>query len=80
MISEVPLPRLGDTVDQVVVVDWIVAPGATVAEGDPLMMVETDKVEVEVTAPFAGTIVELLVSEGDEIVTGTILCRIEAAI
>lgn len=76
MINDVPLPRLGDTVDQVVVINWIVAPGDTVAEGDPLMMVETDKVEVEVPAPFAGTITELLANHDDEITTGTIICRI----
>lgn len=79
MIEEVPLARLGDTVDEVVIVEWFVEPGATISAGDPLMLVETDKVEVEVAAPIGGTVVECLVDEGDEVATGVILCRIDTS-
>lgn len=79
MIEDVPLARLGDTVDEVVIVEWFIETGATVAAGDPLMLVETDKVEVEVTAPVGGTVVERLVDEGDEVATGAILCRIDTS-
>jgi pyruvate/2-oxoglutarate dehydrogenase complex dihydrolipoamide acyltransferase (E2) component len=77
MIDPVLLARLGDTVDEVVVVEWLVAPGTVVAEGDPLVRVETDKVEVDVPAPFPGTVVDHAVAEGDEVATGSVLCHIE---
>ena len=50
MQEVVNLPRLGDTVDQVLVLEWIVEVGQIVAQGDPLVLVETDKTEVEVDA------------------------------
>ncbi|MHB1128594.1 MAG: biotin/lipoyl-containing protein [Ilumatobacteraceae bacterium] len=76
MIERVILPRLGDTVDEVVVVEWLVAVGSLVKKGDSLMRVETDKVDVDVESPFAGVVSELLVAQGDEVKTGTVLCTI----
>lgn len=70
MRSRVKLPRVAETVDEVVVEEWSVAPGSTIAVGDVLMTVETDKAIVEVPSPVAGLVVELLVSPGDEIATG----------
>lgn len=78
MIEPVVLARLGDTVDEVVIVQWLVAVGDRVEVGTPLVRVETDKVEVDVDAPVAGVVVELTVSEDDEVATGSVLCQIEA--
>jgi pyruvate/2-oxoglutarate dehydrogenase complex dihydrolipoamide acyltransferase (E2) component len=75
--SPVVLARLGDTVDEVVVLEWLVAVGTTVQAGDSLLRVETDKVEVDIESPYTGTVSELSVAEGDEVATGGILCRIE---
>lgn len=77
MIEPVVLERLGDTVDDVVVLEWLVAVGDQVAAGDALVRVETDKVEVDVAAPVAGTVVEVLAAEGDEVATGAVICHIE---
>jgi 2-oxoglutarate dehydrogenase E2 component (dihydrolipoamide succinyltransferase) len=68
---------MGETVDEVVVLEWLVAVGDQVAAGDALLSVETDKVDVEVPAPFAGRVIELVVAPDDEIVTGTVICRLE---
>lgn len=67
----VKLPRLGELVDTVVVLAWLCAEGDPVAEGDPLILVETDKVEMDVPSPVAGQLVSRLVSVDDEISTGT---------
>ncbi len=75
-VEPVVLARLGETVDEVVIVEWLVTVGAVVQPGDGLVRVETDKVEVEVEAPFPGTVTELLVAEGDEVPTGATLCLI----
>jgi len=64
------LPRLGETVDEVVVIEWAIAVGEKVAEGGPLLRVETDKAVVEVPSPVAGQLIEQLVHDGDEITTG----------
>ena len=76
-VEPVLLARLGETVDEVVVVEWLVEVGAVVQVGDPLVRVETDKVEVEVEAPFGSMVTELLVAEGDDVATGATICRID---
>lgn len=77
MIESVMLARLGDTVDEVVVLEWFVEAGSSVAAGAALLRVETDKVEVEVESPFTGVVVDCAVAEGDDVETGALLCRID---
>jgi pyruvate/2-oxoglutarate dehydrogenase complex dihydrolipoamide acyltransferase (E2) component len=74
----VKLPRLGETVDEVVVMEWEAQVGDEVAEGGVLLRVETDKAVVEVPSPVAGRIVEQVVSEGDEITTGDVVAFVES--
>lgn len=78
MKSTITMPRVGDTVDEVYLVTWKKNVGESVAKGEILMEVETDKATVEVPSPIEGTIVELLFSEGDEIKTGDpiVICEI----
>lgn len=64
------MPRVGETVDEVYLVDWNKAVGDVVAIGDDLMEVETDKATVQVPSPVAGTLVEIFFKAGDEIKTG----------
>lgn len=78
MQHKVKLPRLGDTVQEVVVIDWVCEVGATVAPGQVLMTVETDKVDADVPSPVAGALVEHLVAAGDEIEVGTPICIIDS--
>lgn len=77
MRHTVKLPRLADTVDEVVVLEWMCAIGDAVVKGAAIMSVETDKVDTEVTSPVAGVLVEQLVGEGDEIATGTDIAVLE---
>ena len=78
MKMTVKMPRAADTVDEFVVSEWLVEPGATVAAGDPIMKVETDKALVEIPSPVAGTFLEQLVSIDDEISTGVPIAVIES--
>jgi 2-oxoglutarate dehydrogenase E2 component (dihydrolipoamide succinyltransferase) len=73
----VKLPKLGDTADAVVVLQWVVDVGDRVGEGEALLQVETDKIETEVPAPVGGTLVERLVDEGDDVAVGTAIAVIE---
>ena len=77
MRFEVRMPRLGETVDEVVLLEWLVEVGDRVEEGTELALVETDKVETEVPSPVAGTVAELTVSEDAEVNTGEVICVIE---
>ncbi len=71
------LPKLADTADNYVIIEWTVAVGERVAAGQPLVVVETDKTEVELPLPFNATVVELLVAEADEVSTGQAICVLE---
>lgn len=74
---DVPMPKWGDTMQVGVLVKWRVGAGDRVDQGTPLATIETDKVNAEIEAPVAGTIVELLASEGAEVPVGEAVARIE---
>lgn len=78
MRSQVKLPKLGDTTQVALVVEWLCEEGAIVDVGSPLIAVETEKVTTEVPAPVAGTLVEQLVAPDQEVEVGTPICIIES--
>ena len=53
-----------------VIIEWLVEVGALVAKGDPIVIVETEKAEVEMEALDAGVLVEVLRVPGDEVPVG----------
>ena len=55
-MTEVRLPKTGDAVEEGTLVEWLVEDGARVERGDPLYLLETDKVEMEIDAPCAGVV------------------------
>src|SRR5580698_5053121 len=61
------------------VLRWLKSIGETVAENEPLIEIETDKVTVEVASPGAGILREIVKGEQEEIAPGEVLGRIEAA-
>ncbi|MDB5525741.1 MAG: aceF [Rhizobium sp.] len=70
MRSTLKMPKVGDAVDEVVISEIQVQIGDKVTEGQALFVVETDKTTVEVPAPFAGTVAEILIGAGDDVKTG----------
>ena len=70
MRSTLKMPKVGDAVDEVVISEIQAQVGAAVTEGQTLFVVETDKTQVEVPAPFAGTLVEIKIAVGDDVRTG----------
>src|ERR1700761_9831400 len=75
-IYEVTMPKLGETVTEGVVSQWLKQVGDAVAFDDPLFEVSTDKVDSEVPSPYDGVLLEILVNEGDTVPIGTPLARI----
>ena len=70
MRSTLKMPKVGDAVDEVVIAEISVEIGASVVEGQTLFVVETDKTQVEIPAPFAGVVRDVLISKGDDVKTG----------
>ena len=73
MASDIVVPSLGESVSTATIARWMKAPGEAVAADEPVVELETDKVTVEVPAPMAGILSEILSPEGSEVVVGTIL-------
>src|ERR1700733_2727533 len=72
-VIEFKLPALGENIEQGDLVRLMVAPGATISEGQAVMELETDKAVVEVPSSVSGTIKEVLVKEGDKIKVGKVV-------
>lgn len=67
MAVAVPMPKLGNTVESTILVQWRKAVGDSIAMGETLADVETDKATMEVESPAGGTVLALLYKAGDEI-------------
>ncbi len=76
MPTEIKVPTLGESVNEATVARWLKQPGDAVAMDDPLVELETDKVTLEVNAPAAGTLTEVLAGEGANVAVGAVLGRI----
>jgi pyruvate/2-oxoglutarate dehydrogenase complex dihydrolipoamide acyltransferase (E2) component len=79
-VPEVPIniPRAGQASVEGTVAQWLVADGAHVAEGAPLYVLETDKVEMEVPSPATGTL-SITARTGEALPVGTEIARITTA-
>jgi pyruvate dehydrogenase E2 component (dihydrolipoamide acetyltransferase) len=76
-VTEFKLPELGENIHQGDLVRLMVAPGATVAEGQTVMELETDKAVVEVPSSVSGTVKEVLVKQGEKIKVGQVIFTID---
>jgi 2-oxoglutarate dehydrogenase E2 component (dihydrolipoamide succinyltransferase) len=76
MATEITVPRLGESVAEATVAKWLKRPGDRVAVDEPVVELETDKATLEVPAPVAGTLTEILAEEGATLAVGAVLCRI----
>ncbi|WP_446654860.1 2-oxoglutarate dehydrogenase complex dihydrolipoyllysine-residue succinyltransferase [Blastomonas sp.] len=79
MSIEVKVPVLGESISEATIGEWLKKPGDTVAADEPIASLETDKVAVEVPAPAAGVLGQLIFSEGDTVQVGSILTTIETS-
>lgn len=79
MTIEIKVPTLGESVSEATVAKWLKKVGDSVAADEPLLELETDKVTLEVNAPAAGTLSEILAAEGAEVGVGVVLGLLGAA-
>jgi 2-oxoglutarate decarboxylase len=74
---QIQMPEMGESVTEGIVLEWHVAEGDFVNEGDTVVEVSTDKVDAEVPAPADGVITKLLVGVDDEVPVGSALAEME---
>ncbi|MGA8283154.1 MAG: dihydrolipoyllysine-residue acetyltransferase [Candidatus Sulfotelmatobacter sp.] len=74
---EFKLPALGENIEQGDLVRLMIAPGATVSEGQAVMELETDKAVVEVPSSVSGKVQEILVKEGEKVKVGQVIFTVE---
>jgi len=76
-IVEVKVPQLSESVAEATLLQWKKKPGDAVAIDEILIDVETDKVVLEVPAPAAGVLVELVVADGATVMADQLIARID---
>jgi pyruvate/2-oxoglutarate dehydrogenase complex dihydrolipoamide acyltransferase (E2) component len=79
MPSSFRLPDLGEGLTEGEVARWLVSEGQAIAEDDPLVEIQTDKATVEIPSPYGGTVLKILVAEGEIAPVGAELVIIGAA-
>ena len=73
MSNQILVPTLGESITEATVSKWLKQVGETVDSDEPLVELETDKVNVEVPSPLAGTLSSIRVKEGDTVEVGSLL-------
>ena len=79
MSNQILVPSLGESITEATVSKWLKQEGETVNSDEPLVELETDKVNVEVPSPLAGTLSSIKVKEGDTVEVGSLLGIIKSA-
>src|SRR5690348_2431704 len=75
--TRVVMPQLGESVHEGTISRWLVKPGDRIVEFEPMLEVDTDKVNAEVPAPVSGILREILAKEGDTVQAGAEIAVVE---
>lgn len=76
-IIEILVPELSESVSEATLLEWKKQPGEAIEQDEILIDVETDKVVLEVPAPSAGVLVEIVKGDGSTVTSGEVLARID---
>ena len=79
MATDIVMPRLSDSMEEGTILRWIKSQGDEVAVGDELVEIETDKANMVYEADAAGTLIEVVASEGDTLPIGETIARVGEA-
>ncbi len=74
---DVIMPQMGESIAEGTMSQWLKKVGDVVKRDEPIFEISTDKVDAEIPAPNAGTLVEVLVQDGETVEVGTVVARIE---
>ena len=73
MAVELRVPEVGESITEVEIGDWLKGEGEKVSREEPVVMIETDKVTVELPAPVAGIISKIVVPKGKQAKVGDVI-------
>ena len=76
MATDIIMPQLGESTAEGTILKWLVATGAHVEKDQVLLEVETDKVALEIPSPETGSLMEILIQEGETVPVGTPIARL----
>ncbi len=79
MAIELKVPEVGESITEGMIGEWLKAEGDWVDQDEPVVTIETDKVNVEIPAPEAGVVKQILKKEGDDVRVGELIGYLEAA-
>src|SRR5690625_1164261 len=77
IVKEIKVPELAESITEGTISEWLVKPGDKVEKGDPVIELETDKVNVEVNSEYTGVIVEILAEAGDDVNVGDTIAKVD---
>jgi 2-oxoglutarate dehydrogenase E2 component (dihydrolipoamide succinyltransferase) len=77
MAIDIVVPTLGESVSDATIARWMKQAGEAIAQDEPIVELETDKVTLEVPSPVAGTLSEIIADEGATVEVGALLARVE---
>ncbi|MFU0788718.1 2-oxoglutarate dehydrogenase complex dihydrolipoyllysine-residue succinyltransferase [Virgibacillus proomii] len=76
-MSEIKIPELAESITEGTIAEWLVKEGDKVEKGDPVVELETDKVNVEVNSEYSGVITEIIQVEGEDVEVGDVIAKID---
>ena len=76
MTTDIVVPVLGESVTEATIAKWLKQPGDVVTVDEPVVELETEKATVELGAPAAGVLAEVLAAEGADVAVGAVIGRI----
>ena len=77
---DVVMPQMGESIAEGTLSRWLKKVGDTVKRDEPIFEISTDKVDAEIPAPSAGTLAEIVVTEGQTVPVGTVVARLETEV
>ena len=73
MSEQIIVPALGESITEATVAKWLKSVGDTVEADEPIVELETDKVNLEVPSPISGTVGDIKFKDGDTVEVGAVL-------
>ncbi|HNV20125.1 MAG TPA: 2-oxoglutarate dehydrogenase complex dihydrolipoyllysine-residue succinyltransferase [Candidatus Hydrogenedentes bacterium] len=77
MATDLQVPELGESISEVQIARWLKSPGEYVEQDEPVVEIDSDKATLEVPAPVAGVLAEVLVGAGENARVGGVIARID---
>ncbi|HEY8766663.1 MAG TPA: biotin/lipoyl-containing protein, partial [Dehalococcoidia bacterium] len=77
MAYTLKMPEVGETVTEGTIEKWLKQPGEKIEKYEPIVEINTDKVNVELPSPVTGTVLEIVAKEGETVLIGATLCTID---